>query len=231
MSDLHEVFLEHADETHRAAAKTAGEMYGPQAADALMRIYEADRRGAMPMMANCFIDPSAALAEGVKVWHYARVLAEVELGAYVSIGGGTEVGRGSRIGAYSRIGANCFLPPDSFIGERVFVGPGVNFADDQYPFVHMDSDDPYTPAPPFVDDGAVIGLGVTVLPGVHIGKRAFVGAGALVLSHVPDDGAVFGVPAVPFTLSDKARRRIFGTRYPIDDVSRFSVGAEQVVGG
>jgi len=46
-----------------------------------------------------------------------------------------------------------------------------------------------------VADGASIGGGCTVLPGVHIGRFAMVGAGAVVTRDVPDHGLVVGNPA------------------------------------
>ena len=46
-----------------------------------------------------------------------------------------------------------------------------------------------------VDDGASIGGGCTVLPGVTIGRFAMVGAGAVVTRDVPDHGLVLGNPA------------------------------------
>lgn len=47
----------------------------------------------------------------------------------------------------------------------------------------------------FIDSGCWIGAGVTILPGVHIGKRCVIGAGAVVASDVPDYSIAVGVPA------------------------------------
>ena len=46
-----------------------------------------------------------------------------------------------------------------------------------------------------VKEGASIGAGAVILPGVTIGRRAMVGAGAIVTHDVPDDGVVYGIPA------------------------------------
>lgn len=153
---------------------------------------------------SAFVDPTATLGEGTKVWHFARVLARAVIGEHVSIGGGTEIGIGSTIGDHSRISANCFLPPNTQVGRYVFVGPGVSMADDRHPYVHQPTDPPYSPEPPRIDDGAVIGLGAVLLPGVRIGKGAFVAAGSLVTHDVPAGTAVKGTPAKPFVLSERA---------------------------
>ncbi len=47
-----------------------------------------------------------------------------------------------------------------------------------------------------IDDYAWIGHRVTILPGVHIGKHAIIGAGAVVTKDVPDYGIAVGNPAV-----------------------------------
>jgi acetyltransferase-like isoleucine patch superfamily enzyme len=46
-----------------------------------------------------------------------------------------------------------------------------------------------------VGEGAYLGANVTVLAGCHIGRRAVVGAGAVVTRPVPDGVRVAGVPA------------------------------------
>ncbi|WP_410478930.1 DapH/DapD/GlmU-related protein [Pedobacter frigiditerrae] len=47
-----------------------------------------------------------------------------------------------------------------------------------------------------IDDYVWLGSRVTVLPGVHIGKGAVVGAGAVVTKNVPPFTIVAGIPAV-----------------------------------
>ena len=46
-----------------------------------------------------------------------------------------------------------------------------------------------------VQEGALIGAGSTILPGISIGKWAVVGAGSVVISDVPDFAVVMGVPS------------------------------------
>ncbi len=47
----------------------------------------------------------------------------------------------------------------------------------------------------FIDDYAWIGHNVIILPGVHIGKHAIIGAGAVVTKNVPDYAIAVGNPA------------------------------------
>ncbi len=46
-----------------------------------------------------------------------------------------------------------------------------------------------------IGDGAFIGIGARIMPGVHIGSHAIVGANAVVCHDVPDYQMVAGVPA------------------------------------
>ena len=53
----------------------------------------------------------------------------------------------------------------------------------------------HTSAPVTIEDGAWIGAGAIINPGVVIGKDAAVAAGSVVLKDVPPRTLVFGVPA------------------------------------
>lgn len=128
-----------------------------------------------------FIDPSAKIGKGTKVWHFAVILADVVIGENCSVGSGTEIGKGSIIGNNSRIGSNVFLPPNSSVGNNVFIGPCVTCTDDKYPEVNNAS---YHAQPPVIRDGASVGAGVVLLPGIRIGANAMVGAGSVISQNV-----------------------------------------------
>lgn len=139
-----------------------------------------------------FIDESAQIGEGSVVWHYATVLADVEIGKHCSIGSGTEIGSGSVIGNSTRISAHVFLPANSIIGERVFIGPGVIATDDKHPRASNSS---YVAEPPRIEHGVSIGAGAVILPGVHIKRGATIAAGAIVTRDVEPYEHVRGEPS------------------------------------
>jgi acetyltransferase-like isoleucine patch superfamily enzyme len=151
-----------------------------------------------------FIDPSAVIGKGTRVWHFAVILADVTIGENCSIGSCCEIGHGSVIGSGSRIGHGVFLPPKSIIGENVFIGPSVTFTDDKTPRVN----NPYYHAqPPVIEHGANIGAGAVILPGVRIGAGAMIGAGAIVTKDV-----------LPLRMvrSEPARERLLSSATPLN---------------
>lgn len=105
-----------------------------------------------------------------------------------------------QIGEGSWIGQQCFIHAagDISIGRAVGIGPGVKIITSHHDDVHADlpvlhQDLKFKAV--VVEDGADLGVGSIILPGVTIGKGAIVGAGAVVASDVPEYAVVAGVPA------------------------------------
>ena len=57
--------------------------------------------------------------------------------------------------------------------------------------------------PVIVEDDVLVGANAVVIEGVHIGKGAVVGAGAIVTSDVPDNAVVAGCPARVIKMKDE----------------------------
>lgn len=112
------------------------------------------------------------------------------MGLNVSVGSFTEIGHNVTVGNNTRIGAQCFIPEGVIIANDVFIGPGVKFTNDKYPPSGRESWG-YT----VVKDGAALGCGVIVLPGVCIGSKALIGAGSVVTKSVPAGEVWAGNPA------------------------------------
>jgi UDP-2-acetamido-3-amino-2,3-dideoxy-glucuronate N-acetyltransferase len=134
----------------------------------------------------------AKVGQTTKVWHFTVILADVVIGEGCNIGSHVEIGRGSVIGDGCRIGKGVFLPPNAKLGNNVFIGPGAIFCDDKFPRVNNPD---YNAQPPTIEDGASVGAGAVVLPGIRIGAGALVGAGAIVTKNVPAGAIVRGEPA------------------------------------
>ncbi len=109
----------------------------------------------------------------------------VKIGAYCDIGD-PNIGQGCKIQCHVSI------PPGWIIGKRVFIGPGVHFANDKRPSAY---DAVFKAVAGVVEDDVMIGMGALIGPGVHIGKGATIGMGAVVIKDVEAGTTMVGNPA------------------------------------
>ena len=124
--------------------------------------------------------------DGVYVGHYA-----ILKGYYR---GTLRIGRGTWIGQ----GAFLHSAGDITIGERVGIGPHVKIVTSTHdegiaPQAVIDGALRFKPV--VLADGADIGVGTVILPGVTIGAGAIVGAGSVVTKDVAAGTVVAGNPA------------------------------------
>ncbi|MCK4788977.1 MAG: acyltransferase [Desulfobacteraceae bacterium] len=128
-----------------------------------------------------------------RIFKYAGKNINVEKGAY--FGDGSEI----EIGDYSGIGVNCQTCGPIKIGNDVMIGSDVIILTQNHKFDRLDipmRQQRYRPRELVViDDDVWIGTRVIILPGVHIGKGAIVGAGAVVTKDVAEYAIVGGNPA------------------------------------
>lgn len=124
--------------------------------------------------------------------HLSNIAEEAEIGSNCKIHSHVWIGRKVKIGNNCKIQAFVFIPDGVTIENNVFVGPRATFTNDKYPPSHGKGW-----APILVKEGAVIGAGAIILPGITIGSNAKVGAGAVVTKDVPNDAIVVGNPARP----------------------------------
>ena len=112
------------------------------------------------------------------------------IGDYASVGTASIIEGHCTIGDRVNIQSMVFIPTNTTIGNGVFIGPNAVLTNDRYP---------PTGKPelrgPTIEDGAVIGASVTVLPGVRIGAEAVIAAGSIVTRDVPEGVLAIGAPA------------------------------------
>jgi UDP-2-acetamido-3-amino-2,3-dideoxy-glucuronate N-acetyltransferase len=125
-----------------------------------------------------------------------------QIGDYSRIGAFVEVQKNAKIGARCKISSHSFICEGVVLEDEVFIGHGVMFTNDLYPQATTAEGAPQTETDwlvvsTLVRRGASIGSNATILPGVVIGARALVGAGAVVTRDVEPDAIVLGNPARP----------------------------------
>ena len=135
-----------------------------------------------------YVSKTAKIGKNVKIWHFAYVGSDTEIGDGVSIGSLSHVDYKVKIGENSRIEGSVYIPPLTVIGKNVFIGPAAAFTNDPYPM-----------SPKMVgvtvEDGAIIGGRAVMKPGVRIGRNSVVAMASVVTRDVPPEMVVMGHPA------------------------------------
>ena len=138
--------------------------------------------------------------KGVVIYHPDLVnLYGCTIGDDTKIGTFVEIQKNAVVGTRCKISSHTFICEGVTIEDEVFVGHGVMFINDRYPWATTDgqlqAEADWEVIPTLVKRGASIGSGAVILCGVTIGEGAMVGAGAVVTHDVPDYAIVVGVPA------------------------------------
>lgn len=156
---------------------------------------------------SCFIDDRVTIYAhpdggevrlGDRVHLYRDTIIEIGAGGSVIIGDDTHIQAGCNLKGF--LGS-------LIIGRNVQLAPRCGFS----PYEH-NTDNPDTPiqkqgirskGPIVLDDDVWLGLNVSVLEGVHIGRGAVIGAGSVVTRDIPELAIAVGVPAQVIRLRGK----------------------------
>jgi acetyltransferase-like isoleucine patch superfamily enzyme len=132
--------------------------------------------------------------------HHALVREANVIGDDVSIGSLSVVEHHVTIGDKVRIHSQNFVPEFTVLEEGAWIGPRVTITN--HPMPECPSFEGCA-AGVHIGRYARVGANVTLLPGVRIGARALIGAGAVVTRDVPPGGVVVGHPGrVTKTIDD-----------------------------
>jgi len=161
---------------------------------------------------------STNIGPDTNIWAFAHVMSGARIGANCNIGAYVFVESGARIGDSVTIKNGVQVWSKIYIGNGVFIGPGAVFSNDRYPrsrrFAAIEeignrySDENNWIETMIIGEGATIGAGAIILPGVTIGHYAMVGAGALVTKDIGSHQLVTGRPATPVGWVCKAGYRL-----------------------
>jgi acetyltransferase-like isoleucine patch superfamily enzyme len=121
--------------------------------------------------------------------HQVLIRAEVVIGDRCVVHHKCTLEGRLRIGDGVKIMAHVYVPSRTTIGNMVFIGPGTTFLNARFPMREG------TVQGPTIEDHVMIGGGVTICPGVTIGRGSFIAAGTVVNKDVPPNSLAMGVPA------------------------------------
>jgi acetyltransferase-like isoleucine patch superfamily enzyme/dTDP-4-dehydrorhamnose 3,5-epimerase-like enzyme len=134
---------------------------------------------------------SRSVGRGTRVWAFAHILPRAVVGADCNVCDHVFIENDVVIGDRVTIKSGVQLWDGLRVADDVFIGPNATFSNDKYPR----SKHHQAPIATHLERGASIGAGAVLLPGVRIGARAMVGAGAVVTRDVPARAVVSGNPA------------------------------------
>jgi UDP-2-acetamido-3-amino-2,3-dideoxy-glucuronate N-acetyltransferase len=141
---------------------------------------------------QAMVEPGARIGAGTRVWAFAHVLPGAKVGKNCNLCDHTFIENDVVIGDEVTIKCGVYLWDGVELHDQVFVGPNVTFTNDKYP---RSRQHPERYERTIVCRGASLGANATILPGLRIGERAMVGAGAVVTRDVPPNAIVTGNPA------------------------------------
>lgn len=157
---------------------------------------------------------NAVIREGTIIYGDVSIGDDFEAGHFVLIREKTQIGNNVLVGTHSVIDGHCtlgdniklqtgvYIPLFTTIGSNVFVGPYATFLNDKYPVRKN-----YKLKGPVVADNVSVGANTTILPGVTIGKGAFIAAGAVVTKDIPSGKLAKGNPAQIYELPEELKGR------------------------
>ena len=142
-----------------------------------------------------FVDDGVEIGENTRIWHFSHIQGGTTIGKNCSFGQNVNVGNNVVIGNFVKVQNNVSIYEGVELGDYVFCGPSMVFTNILNPRCKYPQrgSEFYLNTP--VGEGASIGANATIVCGHRIGKHAFIGAGAVVTTDVPDFALMLGVPA------------------------------------
>ena len=135
---------------------------------------------------------STTIGAGTRVWAFAHVLPGAVIGSDCNVCDHVFIENDVVVGDRVTIKCGVQLWDGLRVADDVFIGPNASFSNDRYPRSKQHQPRVETTS---IGRGASIGASAVVLPGIRIGARAMVGAGAVVTHDVPAKAIVSGSPA------------------------------------
>lgn len=148
-------------------------------------------------MSEYFVHPqglceSTNVGAKTRIWAFAHVLPKAQIGSDCNVCDHVFIENDVTVGDRVTIKCGVQLWDGVDVEDDVFIGPNVTFTNDRFP---RSKQYPEKFLRTRIRRGASLGANATILPGLTVGPKAMVGAGAVVTKDVPANAIVKGNPA------------------------------------
>lgn len=141
---------------------------------------------------SSYVDDNVTIGRGTRIWHFCHLLSGAVVGNNCNFGQNVCISGGVSIGNNVKIQNNVSVYEGTIVEDDVFLGPSCVLTNVLNPRSQVNRKSLYEKT--LICKGATIGANATIVCGVTIGRYAFVAAGSVVTSSVPDYALVMGVP-------------------------------------
>ena len=142
---------------------------------------------------SAYLDTDVEIGESTKIWHFSHILSGSRIGKNCNIGQNVVIGPDVVIGNGCKIQNNVSIYKGVTLEDYVFCGPSMVFTNVYNPRSEISKMDEMRQT--IVKHGTTIGANATIICGNTIGHYAFIGAGAVITTDVPDYALMVGNPA------------------------------------
>lgn len=134
---------------------------------------------------------TAKVGSGTRIWAFAHVLPGATIGRDCNLCDHVFIENDVILEDRVTVKSGVQLWDGLRVESDVFIGPNATFTNDRFP---RSKEHGSPPLRTIVRRGASVGANATILPGITIGSRAMIGAGAVVTHDVPPYAIVMGNP-------------------------------------
>lgn len=141
---------------------------------------------------SSYVDGSAEIGEGTKIWHFSHIMSGAKIGKNCSIGQNVVISSKAVVGDHVKIQNNVSVYDEVIIEDEVFCGPSCVFTNVINPRAFVSRKHEFKRT--LVRRGATIGANATIICGNELGEYCFIGAGAVVTKDVKPHALIVGNP-------------------------------------
>ena len=142
---------------------------------------------------SAIIDENCKIGLGTKVWHFSHIMSNSSIGEKCNIGQNVVISPNVKLGNNVKVQNNVSIYTGVTCEDDVFLGPSMVFTNVINPRSAVVRKNQYLNT--IVKKGATIGANSTIVCGNNIGSYAFIGAGSVVISEIPNYALVVGNPS------------------------------------